>query len=332
MIPYEQLSREQQTEALRRVAFAGAAAFGLDVAALELVIHGYNTTFRVDVADGRRFALRVNTSSQSTPANLRAQLAWQHALRLEAGVLVPDPLASPDGRWHVTVPSPELGRDATVVVNSWLEGEDVGAGSMEPAIAEVLGATMARMHAHAEGWTMPPGAALPVFDEPLFGDEDLLSGRELPGDGAAVIAAAFARSRAAFSDAYAGQRTIPLHADLHGANLKWHAGRLAVFDFDDAGMGIPLLDLAIALFYLRDENPAPETALVRGYASVRPLPEGEAEHLEGMVAARQLLLANALLASSNAEWQADAADYVDVTVDRLRHWLATGRFTRALPA
>ena len=49
------------------------------------------------------------------------------------------------------------------------------------------------------------------------------------------------------------------------------------------------------------------------------------------MAARQLLLANSLLASSTAALRSEATDYLDVTVDRLRHWLSTGRFTRDVP-
>jgi Ser/Thr protein kinase RdoA (MazF antagonist) len=127
---------------------------------------------------------------------------------------------------------------------------------------------------------------------------------------------------------YAGQRPIVLHADLHGGNLKWHAGRLAVFDLDDAGFGVPALDLAISTFYLRDEDPAIERALRAGYAEVRALPEVSVEQFEALVAARQLLLANSLLMSSTASLRAEATAYLDVTAQRLRGWLDTGRFER----
>ena len=44
-----------------------------------------------------------------------------------------------------------------------------------------------------------------------------------------------------------------LHADLHNSNLKWCRGRLYVFDFDDSAIGVPMQDLAISAYYLRDE-------------------------------------------------------------------------------
>ena len=183
------------------------------------------------------------------------------------------------------------------------------------------------------GFTLPPGAHLTLFDEPLFHDRNLLEGAvPMPDGHAEVVAAALARCRLAFEQVGAGQRPILLHADLHGGNLKWHEGRLAVFDLDDAGFGVPALDLAISTFYLRRGAPGADRALREGYAEVRRLPEVSDEQFEALVAARQLLLANSLLTSSTAALRAQATDYLDVTVERLGRWLDTGRFSLAPPA
>jgi Ser/Thr protein kinase RdoA (MazF antagonist) len=324
---YAALDEDAQVEVLRRVALAAAGAFGLEVRHIALVLHAYNTTFRLDTADGRRLALRVNTNSQSTPANIAAQQAWLHALARDTDVLVPDPLAAPDGEWEVAVDCPEWGGPLTATVASWLEGDDVGECDEQQAFA--LGRTMAVLHDHAEGFVLPAGADLPLFDEPLFHDRNLLLDPvPMPGGHAEVITEALARSGRGFAEVYAGATPIVLHADLHGGNLKWHGGRLAVFDLDDAGFGVPALDLAISTFYLRAADPSVEAALRRGYAGVRDLPDVSHEQFEALVAARQLLLANSLLASSTASLRAEATDYLDVTVERLRGWMTTGRFSR----
>jgi Ser/Thr protein kinase RdoA (MazF antagonist) len=323
---YAALDEDAQVEVLRRVARSAAEGFGLDVRHIALVLHAYNTTFRLDTADGRRLALRVNTNSQSTPANIAAQQAWLHALARDTDVLVPDPVAALDGAWEVAVDCPEWGGPLTATVASWLDGDDVGECDEEQAVA--LGRTMAVLHDHAEGFVLPAGADLPLFDEPLFHDRDLLEGAPMPSGHAEVIRKALTRCRLRFEEVYAGATPIVLHADLHGGNLKWHRGRLAVFDLDDAGLGVPALDLAISTFYLRAADPAVEAALRQGYAGVRDLPEVSDDQFEALVAARQLLLANSLLASSTASLRAEATDYLDVTVDRLRGWASTGRFTR----
>jgi Ser/Thr protein kinase RdoA (MazF antagonist) len=317
---------ERQVEALRAVALEAADAFALDVSAMALVLHGFNTTFRVDTADGEPVAIRVNTNSSTTPAHLVAQQGWVHAIACETDIRVPDALATPEGSTFVSVPAPDAGREFLVVANTWLDGPDVEECDVEQARA--LGATMAILHEHARTWTVPPGGDLERFDEPLFGDRNLLEGSpRLSAEGRMVVDESFRRTRKGFARASAGADPIILHADLHGGNLKWHQGRLAVFDFDDSGLGVPALDLAVATFYLRDRDPALEAALREGYAGVAPLPDAPGEVFEGLVASRQLLLANSLLASSTAQWQESAGAYLDTTVGRLRHWLDTGRFT-----
>jgi Ser/Thr protein kinase RdoA (MazF antagonist) len=327
-VEYADLDEDGQVEVLRRVALTSAAGFGLEVRDLALVLHAYNTTFRVDTADGRRLALRVNTNSKSTPAHIAAQQAWLHALATETEVRVPRPVAAPGGGWDVAVDCREWGGSLHTTVASWLDGDDVG--QCDEQQAHALGRTMAALHEHAEGFTLPAGAHLTLFDEPLFHDRSLLEeAQPMPDGHADVVAESLLRCRRLFDEVYAGQRPIVLHADLHGGNLKWHQGRLAVFDLDDAGFGVPALDLAISTFYLRAGDPAGEAALREGYAQVRPLPDVSDVQFEALVAARQLLLANSLLSSSTASMRAEAADYLDLTVMRLRGWLGTGRFERS---
>jgi Ser/Thr protein kinase RdoA (MazF antagonist) len=324
---FEGLGTDEQVEVLRRVALDAAPAFGLAVERLELVLHGFNTTFALDEAGGRRLALRVNTNSLSTPAQLAAQQAWVHAIATETDVAVPDAVPTTAGEPFATVRSAAAGRDFRVVVNTWLAGDDVGV--CDERRAHALGRAMATLHRQAAGWRPPPGTGLMVFDEPLLGDENRVEGHpRLDARGRAVVAEALERARAAFATALAGAARIPVHGDLHGGNLKWHEGRLAVFDFDDSGLAVPALDLAVATFYLRGRGQEPvEAALRSGYAEVAPLPEPAAATFEALVAARQLLLANSLLTSSTPEFRAMLPEYLERTVRRLEHWLGSGRFT-----
>ncbi|GGK77025.1 phosphotransferase enzyme family protein [Ornithinimicrobium pekingense] len=331
MTAYVDLTDEDQAEALRPVALEAAARFGLDVSALEVLTHSYNTTFCVRTDEGRRVALRIGTNSTTAPAAVVAQQEWQVAIAEETEVLVPRPLRTTDGGWYAVVPSDALGREVLVTCASWLDGADVE--QPDPSVARELGRTMALLHDHARTWRMPAGGQLRTLDTPLFGDEDRLAA--VPGlapDQVEVLQEARRRTEEAFDEAFAGTAPIPLHADLHGFNLKWHDERLAVFDFDDSGLAVPVLDLAISAFYLRKGDGTAEEAMLAGYADVAPLPQVGPDTFEAMVASRQLLLANDLLGSTTARWRGRASDYLRVSVERLAHWLRTGRFTHLLPA
>ena len=337
MTEYADLSDADQVEVLRPVALAAASAFGLEITRMELAAHAYNTTFRLDAADGRTWALRVGTGSKSTPVHVVAQQSWLEAIAAQTEVLVPVPRRTTAGGWYAEVDAPALDRTLLVTAASWLPGDDLGA--LDPEQAHELGRVAARLHAQAEHWSPPDGGALPRLDEPLFGDQDRLdTATWLDADERAVIDRAREVATEVFARLHDGAELRPLHGDLHRGNLKWvregDRGRLAVFDLDDCGYGLPLVDLAIAVFYLRegDEEDARrvEDALWEGYASLAGVPDHRPEDVEALLAARQLLLAHDLLSTTTAEMRAMAPEYAHTTARRLRHWLDTGRFTRSV--
>lgn len=128
----------------------------------------------------------------------------------------------------------------------------------------------------------------------------------------------------------AGARRQPLHADLHIWNLRWYRGRLAVLDFDDSGIGVPVQDLAIAAYYLRD-NAEQEAALLEGYQEMRPLPDFTTDQYEAMVASRNLVLLNDVITTSNAEFIEMLPRYVPNTLTKLRAYMETGVFRHHVP-
>jgi Ser/Thr protein kinase RdoA (MazF antagonist) len=332
---YADLPEADQVAALRPLALEAAAAFGLEVDDVELAAHAYNTTFRAEAADGRSWALRVGTGSKSTPAHVVAQQSWLEAIAEQTEVVVPVPRRTTSGGWYAELDRTLLGRPLLVTAASWLPGDELTA--LDAAMARELGRTAALLHAQAEHWSPPEEGELPLLDHPLFGDEDRLDTATWLDEGErAVIDQARETTAEVFARLHDGARLRPIHADLHRGNLKWapegDGGRLAVFDLDDCGIGLLLVDLAIAVFYLREGDPEEgrrvEDALWEGYAGAATIPDHTSEDLEALLAARQLLLANDLLSSTTAEFRAMASGYAHTSARRLRRWLDTGRFTR----
>lgn len=330
VVSYAAATRRTQILRMARLARTALTAWGLADAELRLLHHGYNTTFSV-VTDGARFALRINVQAHKEPTHLRAELAWLTALRADTNLLVPEPVPARDGDLFTLVPSPDHGRDLPVVLFDWLEGRLVG---NKPPLTRLrtLGATTATLHRHAATWSLPAGATLPGLDTLLMNVPDRLSDGHpaLPPGGQQVIVAAMERIARSLGAVFEREGPRPLHADLHGGNLKWHRGRLAVLDFDDAGLGVPIQDLAISAFYLRP-SPRAEEALFEGYALVAPLPEVTGDTFEALVAWRNLVLANDLIATEHADFRTWVASYLPTTVARLRHYLDTGVFRPDAP-
>ncbi|MEO6653172.1 MAG: phosphotransferase [Ilumatobacteraceae bacterium] len=326
-VRYEDCSGRAQIAQLRRVALAAVERYPFEVLRLRLLLHEYNTTFRIDTTDGRRFALRLNTNSLKSDANLDAEVAWLDALAQETEIVVPEPQRTIDGRLRTEIWFEPLHRSLPVVVMSWLPGRDLDDRSCDGWRA--LGRTMAQLHEHALTWRPPAGAAFPLHDTVLFDIPNLLeSAHPALTDGSrALFADALARVQQAYDDAMAAGPLIATHADLHGGNAKWLRGQLAVFDFDDAAMGVPVQDLAISCYYARGDEGA-EEAIVDGYAEVGTPPERPVDEFEAIVAGRNILLANEVLRMSTADMREIATPYLANTVLRLQAFLETGFYRR----
>jgi len=111
-----------------------------------------------------------------------------------------------------------------------------------------------------------------------------------------------------------------IHADVHPWNLMWHEGEIAVFDFDDCGIGLPIQDLATALYYLDTDEQ--EEAFIVGYTSVRELPTHTAKQMRLLKHQRRVLLLNYLYESINPEHREMIGEYQAKTMRLLAEELA----------
>ena len=320
------LSQRAQVVRLRPTALAALRAYPFTVRRLRVLNHAYNTTFRVDTQDGPTFALRINVNSRRTPQQIGAEMAWLAALAHDIELQVPEPQPTRDGHLLQELWNPALGRALPVTVFSWLPGPNLGRHATPAQMCEV-GRAAATLHAHALGWTLPPGTALSRLRDPLMDTPNRLIREHalLTPERRDIVLAALARVEDALGRVSVQDTPRVLHADLHNWNLKWNRGRLSVFDFDDSGVGVPMQDLAISAYYLRPRVEL-ETALLDGYASAAPLPTYAQADYEAIVAGRSLVLLNDLLENTTADLRDLLARHVPNAVTKLRHYLETGVF------
>ena len=151
------LSRHAQVLALRRVAVAGLTEYGLTAGRLHFLTHGENTTWRHDGPLGSHL-VRVHRPQRhgrgDAESPIRSEIAWLAAIRDETDLLVPAPVTALDGRTTVVTTTGDLTRVVSVL--AWTPGR-ILARSARPVHLERLGTAMAKLHGHADGWTLPPG-------------------------------------------------------------------------------------------------------------------------------------------------------------------------------
>lgn len=245
-----------------------------------------NAVFRITLADGAPAALRLHRPGYHEEAALRSELQWMTALR-DGGLSVPHAITASDGRLLVALrPTDDFAAQHADIV-SWMHGLPLGESGLplshgpeaQVAIFQALGAMMADMHDLADRWPTPPDFKRPAWDmEGLLG-ENPVWGRFWDCDGLAP------EHKFALCDLRHQLRrlldAVPpealdyglIHADLVRENVLVRDGGVAFIDFDDAGFGFRLFDIATALLKNRNEPnyEVIERSLIEGYRTKRPL-------------------------------------------------------------
>jgi Ser/Thr protein kinase RdoA (MazF antagonist) len=315
------LSQELQIKELEHFAHDILKHYPIEVASAVSINYEYNATLKVEATNGQMFALRININSPRTPENLKAEIAWVRSLAQNSRVLVPEPIANNDGNFFTSIFHEASQRTLHCVLYSWLSGAELGD---EPTAEQLhaLGAAMATMHLASKDFSCPAGSTLPSFIDPLWETDDFLLSEKSVLDSPTrdVISQAMEVIRSETQRLFSENEPQIIHADLHGWNVMWNNGTLAVFDFDDCGFGLPLQDLATAIYYL--DTPEQDAALKEGYASVAPLPKYSQQDMGMLLLQRRIVLLNYLYETTNAEHRSMLPEYLEETLRRVEKFLA----------
>lgn len=284
-------------------AFARSALrhWDLQVSSLAPIKVRENAVFRIDLIGGGRAVLRVHRCGYHSDVELDSEFVWMRALEA-AGIQVPRVIRSRHGRDFEVVTMPAMGDARQIDVFEWIEGRQLGSvesgvGSDEAAVASqyhTIGAIAARMHNQTAGWQCPSGFRRHAWDAEGLVGETPFWGRfwelaALTPDQQSLLLqtrARIAQELAAYGMAPDGYGLI--HADLVPENLLIDGHQVQVIDFDDAGFGWHLFELATSLYFITGDSiyPTARAALIRGYRSERPLSEEMLKRLPLFLAVR----------------------------------------------
>ena len=328
MSEYEEMPREDQITLLEEFAHDVLLQYGISAKSLLCINHAFNTTFKLITVDDKTFAMRINTNSKKWPEHVWAEVQWMQKIANEGEVQVPVPVPNLQGEFFSNHYFFYDGGNLNIVLTNWIEGEVIKERPTENQLFE-LGKSMAFLHQSGKTWVAQGYANFKEIDTPLmveranlFTEVDQQVSAELYEmlrdvnlEAVKVLESLRARSAPQL-----------IHADLHFGNIIVHEDTISILDFDDAGMGFPLQDLANAIFYLRADYDK-EEHLIAGYMSVAPLPKYQAFELEALIASQALTQLSSRFADSTAENMASLPQYLEVIEEQLNTYRLTGRFS-----
>ena len=327
---YTELDEDGQVAEVQKLVPGLLSQYGIESSSVENVNHSFNSSFKVTSTRGDEYALRINLGSGKKPDEVLAEMQWLEALAQDGSVKAPEPIRTSNNELLIKTPFEPLNTETTAVLFKWIEGEEAGDEITDDQLFE-LGKNMAKLQLFAEKLEFQNPASLPLINSTLMNSEDLLTieqpkeiNDKLYGD----ILKALSITDEVHTRLSAENNLIPIHADLHAGNVIVNEGKLAIIDFDDAGIGLPIQDLAISNYYIREDTEK-EKHLKAGYASIKELPKVSESDYEALLLSRLVVLINAVLGMTSAEIIEFLPTFMKRCQLRLDHFFATGQLLLA---
>lgn len=259
--------------------------------------------FRIKGADGRSVVFKVCHPAEGEPVLQCQAAALEHIAETDPSLPVPRLIRTRGGE---TLARLSHGADTyPVMVLSWLEGRVLGGATLAADGLFGMGQLLARLGVALRGFVHgAPAERRLVWDtRHVLGLRAQVA--NLPAADRDIAAQILARHETITAPALRRMRSQIIHGDVHPHNVLVDGqGRISgLIDFGDMVHAPLILDLANAAGdFLSPQQDVADTILhlVRGYRSVTPLEEAEADALIDLIDVRLLMtpLIDALKASN----------------------------------
>ncbi len=264
-----------------------------------LIMHRENAVFRMETAKGLA-ALRIHRPHYHSHAEISAELSWM-AYLAKAGMEVPAPFANSEGEL-LSLISDDRGQNYVVDLLSWVNGQPLGHSNVPLAYSEIelqtiftdVGQNLAQLHNLSDAWDKPKDFHRHALDKQGFLGETAAWGKfwaaSVLSQSEMQLMHEARKLAAAQLDTLVNQGADYglIHADLVRENIFVDGNRTRFIDFDDAGFGFRMFDLAVALVKNRDEPhyQTLKSALFGGYKTNRKISASDEKSLELFLALR----------------------------------------------
>lgn len=298
MTSFEELGPTAQLVHLESVAEKALDYWGLgNDCELRLLSLSENATYAVMQPGAPRRVMRVHRTHYHSPAAILSELTWMLALEHDAGIKTPQAIPCKNGDYLACIKTAALNEQRMVALFDWIEGEAPDESHLL-APFQRLGHVTARLHQHAKQWPLPQDFERLRWDfDGCLGevqhwgdwraapglDQDMMLGLQQ---------AVEILQRRLNSFGTNPERFGLIHADLRLANLLEVDGETRVIDFDDAGFGWYLYDLASALSFIETRPDAPDlvSRWLTGYREIASLSAADEAEIPSFILLRRMTL------------------------------------------
>jgi Ser/Thr protein kinase RdoA (MazF antagonist) len=301
MTDFYQLRPEQQSERYEQLAELVLPEWGLTGANLSMIKMRENAVFKVENADGEKQVLRIHRAGYHSDEALRSELQWIQALGKE-GIETPQVIPTKTNQLFVAPDFRLAGAPRQIDMFEWVDGNQLG--SLEDGLEgdlvtqqnnyRTIGVLAARVHNQATKWVAPAGFERHAWDLDGLTGEQPFWGRfweleALSENQRSLMIRIRDRVRSDLIDyGQSAENYSMIHADMVAENVLVDGNHVRLIDFDDAGYGWHLFEIATSLYFSHNETYFDQLVgpYIEGYRSERELSDADVDALPLFMMAR----------------------------------------------
>lgn len=301
MTDFYQLTPEQQSDRYQQLAELILPEWGVTDANLSMIKMRENAVFKVELPDGDKQVLRIHRAGYHSDDALRSELQWIQALS-SAGVETPDVIPRQSGDLFIVPDSKLAGHPRQIDMFAWVDGNQLGSseGGLEGDLAiqkgnfRTIGVLAAQVHNQASQWQPPSNFVRHAWDLDGLSGEQPFWGRfweleALSKSERDLMINTRDRVRQDLANyAQSSQNYSMIHADMVAENVMVDGEHIRLIDFDDAGFGWHLFEIATSLYFSQNDEYFDQLIdpYIEGYRSERELSDEELDALPLFMMAR----------------------------------------------
>ena len=240
-----------------------------------------NVLYEIDTVDSKKIMLKIANSEDHSRDELVEGLIWLDSLSKMNSIDATRPITTKTDEFITDILIPESINPFYCSLSTWVDGIIVKNNNIDSDYAFKWGKLMATIHKLSLKIDYTKYSHLNEWNKVFYWDKeeifDNTYSRFFTTKRRKIFQRAIKEIQAGIDRLYdSGQSKMIIHGDLHNENIHLFDNKLYALDFEDAMIGYPVQDIAIALFYVND-LPMYSTlkeAFKKGYTTECEFPEG----------------------------------------------------------
>ncbi|MEX1378286.1 MAG: phosphotransferase [Eubacteriales bacterium] len=325
MKEYNQLTPIGKKRRLKKLAIDVLKQYDIHIRAVVFLAEETNVFYKVVDTTGKKYALKIFQEESSTIDDNLAEVFLINEISTKTDIKVPSVIASKSNQSITVVETDCFDTPKRAALYSWVNGVALD-GHESDQLFYALGQMTAKLHVATKDTIIPSSIHPKKWDKVFYYNGEVPVYKEekyqkyLSDEYHRLMDFIIPFLDEELPKYYLGAKPQLIQGDLNPWNVRLHGGELHLLDFEEAMFALPVHDIAIMLFYYKNDEKFDyenvKKNIFSGYSSIAPLPEISEYDIDLLILARFVNFLNYVLLIED-----DPTEYCTTRIKHIQNFI-----------